>query len=100
MADMAETFNLLPQLADLIQKGGVVGVMLIFCAVLVWEIRRGRRQLHDKNNELAVVYGQRGQLALAVVKLKTVCEEHNIKVDLSDLKDLLPAAMPALANGG
>lgn len=97
---MAETLNLLPQLADLIQKGGVVGVMLIACVALVWEIKRGRKQLHAKNNELAIVYGQRGQLALAVVKCQTLLETHNIKVDLSDLKDLLPAVVvPVLPNG-
>lgn len=96
---MAETLNLLPQLADLIQKGGVVGVMLIACAALVWEVRRGRRQLHQKNNELAVVYGQRDALGLAVVKCKTLLEANDIKVDLSDLKDLLPAVVPALPNG-
>jgi hypothetical protein len=80
----------LPQLAGLIEKGGVVGVLLIVAGVLVWEIKRGRKQLHDMRDDLHVVYGQRDLALLTVVKLKTICEAHKIKVDLSDLKDLLP----------
>lgn len=82
----------IPQLAGIVEKGGVVGVLLIVCAVLVWEIKRGRRLVHDKQDELASVYGQRDLALLAVVKLKTICEAHEIKVDLSDLKELLEKA--------
>lgn len=82
----------LPQLAGLIEKGGVVGVLLIVAGVLVWEIRRGRQHLHDMRDQLHVVYGQRDLALLAVVKLRTICETHKppIKVDLDDLKALLP----------
>lgn len=82
----------IPQLAGIVEKGGIIGLLLIVCAVLVWEIRRGRRLMHERQDELAAVYGQRDLALLAVVKLKTVCEAHDIKVDLSDLQDLLAKA--------
>lgn len=82
---MEAILSALPQLADLIQKGGVTGLMLIIAAVLVYEVRRLRM-------ELGKVYANRDRLALAVVKLKTTCDAHEIKVDLSDLKDLMPEA--------
>lgn len=88
---MDQLLSALPQLAGLIEKGGVVGVMLIACGALVWEIKRGRRQLHDMRNELANVYGQRDRALLMVVKCKTICEANKITVDLSDVKDLIPA---------
>lgn len=90
----------LPQLAGLIEKGGVIGLLLIVCGVLVYEIRRGRRIVHDKQNELAAVYGQRDKALLALVKVKTVCESHNIKVDLSDVDALMKSVAPPLLPGG
>lgn len=90
----------LPQFAGLIEKGGVIGLLLIVCGVLVYEIRRGRRIVHDKQNELAAVYGQRDKALLALVKVKTVCESHNIKVDLSDVDALMKSVAPPLLPGG
>lgn len=80
---METIIGALPQLADLIQKAGVIGVLLIVAGVLVYEVRRLRM-------ELGKVYANRDRLALAVVKLKTTCDAHDIRVDLNDLKDLIP----------
>lgn len=91
---MDPIFAALPQLADLVQKAGVVGVLIIFCGVLAYEIRRGRRREHDIRNELAGVYGQRDKALLMVVKLKTVCEANKIQVDLSDVRDLIDRLAP------
>lgn len=88
---MGDIVGLLPQLAALIEKGGVVGVLLIVCGALVYEIRRSRRIIHDKNGELFNVYGQRDRALLMVVKLRTVCEANKIMVDLTDVRDLLPS---------
>lgn len=88
----------LPQLAGLIEKGGVVGVMLIVCVVLVYEIRRGRTTAHALRGQLQEVYTQRDKALLALMKVKTICEAKNIKVDFSDVEALLPkvAAPPAI----
>lgn len=86
---MEQLLSALPQLVKVIQEAGVVGVMVIAGIGMGYEIARGRKQLHAKNNELAAVYGQRDTLALCVVKLKTICEANKIAVDLSDAQRLL-----------
>lgn len=78
-----DILSAIPQLASLVEKGGVVGLLLLIGGVLVWEVRRLRR-------ELSTVYQQRSRLALFVVKLKTICEMNKIQVDLSDVQNLLP----------
>lgn len=90
---MEAILNSLPQLVDIIQKGGVVGVLLLMCGVLVYEIRRSRRIIHERQNELATVYGQRDRALLAVVKCKTLLEANKIAVDLSDVQAMIPAVI-------
>lgn len=97
---MDSIFGSLPQLAGLIEKGGVIGLLLIVCGVLVYEIKRGRRIAHEKQNELAKVYGQRDKALMALIKVKTVCESHNIKVDLSDVDALMQSVAPPLLSSG
>lgn len=82
----------LPQLVEIVTKGGVVGVLLIVCGVLVYEIKRSRTIIHDKQNELAAVYGQRDRALLAVVKCKTLLEANKIAIDISDVQAMIPAA--------
>lgn len=84
-----DIFAALPQLVALIEKGGVTGLLLLGCGVLVWEIRRGRRVLHAKNDELAKAYGQRDKARLGLVKCKAACDAAGVKVDLSDIAVLL-----------
>lgn len=88
---MDPILSALPQLAGLIEKGGVVGVLLIVCGVLVYEVRRGRRHLHQQVSEMQSVCMQRDRALLAVMKLKTLCEAKGLPVDLRDVQDLLPA---------
>lgn len=87
---MEAILNSLPQLVDIVQKGGVVGVLLLICFVLGYEIKRGRRIIHESRNELHVVYGQRDRALLAVVKCKTLLEANKIAVDLSDVQAMIP----------
>lgn len=84
----------LPQLVALIEKAGVVGLLVIFCAVLIWEIRKGRQRLHDLREEMTKIYGQRDKWRLAYVKCKAACDGANppIRVDLSDLGELVGEA--------
>lgn len=79
----------LPQLAALIEKGGIIGVLLLVCGVLVWEIRRGRERERVKAEELAKVYGQRDKARLALVQCRAACEAAGVKVHLSDLTDII-----------
>lgn len=88
---MEQIISLLPQAAELITKGGVVGVLLLVIGVLIYEIKRGRKQLHAKNNELASIYNQRDRALLMLMKVKTYAEAKGITVDLSDVRDMLPA---------
>lgn len=88
---MEAILSSLPQLVDVIQKAGVVGVLLIACGVLVYEIRRGRTREHNLRSELAAVYGQRDRALLAVVKCKTLLEANKISVDLADVQAMIPA---------
>jgi hypothetical protein len=84
-----DIFGALPQLVGLIEKGGVIGLLVIFCGVLIWEIRRGRETVNKMREELAKVYGQRDRCRLAFVKCKAACDAAQVKVDLSDISDML-----------
>lgn len=75
---MAEIFGLIPQLADLIQKAGVVGLLLLICGVLVWEIRRLR-------SEAVKTYRQRDRARLERERYKSACIAHSLAVDISDI---------------
>jgi hypothetical protein len=93
---MEAILSALPQLVDIIEKGGVPGVLMIVIGVLVYEIRRSRRIIHDKQDELHAVYSQRDVALLAVVKCKTLLEAKDIDVDLSDVQAMIPAVTPRL----
>lgn len=84
-----DLINALPQLVALIEKGGVIGLLMLACAVLVWEIRRGRRLAHEKADELQKIYAQRDRARLALVKCKALCDAAGVKFDLSDMANLL-----------
>lgn len=71
------------QLGPLIEKGGVVALLVLIVVVLAWECWRLRK-------ELGKVYVQRDRALLSVVKCKTVLEARQIQVDLSDIRDLIP----------
>lgn len=82
---MAELFSAIPQLAGLIEKGGIIGLLVIIAAVLIWEVRRLRA-------ELSKCYRERDRWRLAFVRCKGICDAAGTKIDLSDLADLMGEA--------
>jgi hypothetical protein len=86
---VSEIIAALPALSGVIEKGGIIGLLLIVAGVLCWEIVRGRKALAEKATELAKVYAQRDKWRLAFVKCKAACDSAGVKVDLTDLAGLL-----------
>lgn len=78
---MEALISALPGLVDLVQNAGVVGVLLLVCGVLVYEVKRLRA-------ELVLAYRGRDKWRLAYTVCKSACDEAHIKIDLSDLADL------------
>lgn len=76
----------LPALADIIAKGGVVGLMLVVCGVLAWEVMRLRKQSVQ-------VFAERDAYRLAYAVYKQACDAAGLKVDLAALQNL-PIALP------
>ena len=74
----------LPAVAALVEKLGVIGVLLI---AIGWLVNERLRLLR----ELVGAYKQRDRWRLAAVKYKSACDNHEppIKVDVSDLADLM-----------
>jgi hypothetical protein len=83
----SELLTALPQLAALIERLGVIGVLLIAVGWLVYERLRLMK-------EVVKVYSQRDRWRLACVKYKAACDTHNIHVDTTDLADLIEATAP------
>ena len=78
---MGELVNALPQLAGLIEKGGVVGLLVVIAGVLgneVWRLRK----------ELTKQYGLRDKYRLGFAICKAECERAGLKPDLSSLNDV------------
>ena len=78
----AELLAAVPQLAAVVEKLGIVGVLLLLVGFLGWD----RLQ---RMKELAKTYRQRDRWRLAYTKCKAALDAANIKVDLSDLSDLV-----------
>lgn len=79
---MDQLLGWLPQLVSIIEKGGPTGLLLIGLILLGKDYLRLR-------NLLVKVYGQRDKARLGFVKCKAACDAGGVKVDLSDVDDLL-----------
>lgn len=83
---MEAIIGILPQLIDIVNKGGVVGVMLLVTAVLAWEVVRLRK-------DLTKTYARRDQWRTGFTICKAALDFHEIKVDLSPMQDVLKEDM-------
>ena len=74
----------IPQLAGIIEKGGIVGLLVIICAFLLWQLVRYQK-------ELVKAYRERDRWRIAFVKAKATCDNvvPPIKIDLSDLNEIV-----------
>lgn len=79
---MQELFTIIASASGLIEKGGVIGVLLIFCGILVGEVMRLRKLLAD-------VYRQRDKARFALVKARSALSNAGIAIDFSDVSDLI-----------
>ncbi len=66
----------------LIEKGGILAVFLIAGFF-------GYREIQRLRAELAALYKQRDKWRIGFVKCKSALDHANIKVDLSDIADLI-----------
>lgn len=78
---MQEFLTALPAISGLIEKGGVIGVLLVFSSLLVWEIVRLRKLLGK-------TFQQRDKWRLAFVTVKAAADHAGAKYDLTMLADL------------
>ena len=85
---MEALVSALPQFAGLIEKGGVVGLLLIIVAVLVREVLRLRAELTKQ-------YGLRDKYRLGFFACKQALDQAGIKIDLSGMDALLKEGEPA-----
>ncbi len=72
----------LPQLVEIVQKGGVVGVLLLALGVLGYEVIRLRK-------ELTKTYALRDKWRTGFVICKAALDFNSIKVDLASMQDVL-----------
>lgn len=79
---MQELVGGIAALSGVIEKGGIVGVMLILTAFLGWWSHRLRKQL-------AAVYRQRDRCRLISVRYRSHLDAAGIKVDISDILEML-----------
>lgn len=77
-----ELIDQLPKLADLLTKAGVVGVLLLVCGVLVYEVRRLRA-------ELTRTYALRDKWRTGFTICKAALDFNKIGVDLHSMDDVL-----------
>ena len=79
-----EVLTLVPKVADIVEKAGIIGILLVVCGVLGWA-------LWKRTAELSAVYRQRDKWRLAFVQAKSilVAEKLDSRLNLSDMEDLL-----------
>jgi hypothetical protein len=80
---MPEILAAIPQVAALVEKAGVIGLLIAAVVVLAYERMRLLRDLKS-------AYNQRDRWRLACVKYRAACDNAvpPIHVDVSDLADL------------
>jgi len=79
---MQELFTVITGASGLIEKGGVIGVLLIFCGILVGEVVRLRKTLVE-------TYRQRDKARFALVKARAALSSAGIQVDFADVSEFL-----------
>lgn len=75
---MQELIAQLPIISGIVEKGGIIGLLLLIMAVLIWERTRLVK-------ELTSTYRDRDKNRLGFVICKGACDANNIKVDLTPL---------------
>lgn len=73
---------LLPHIQNAAEKLGIVGILLIFVGYLIWDRLRLMKEMRK-------TYQMRDKWRLAYVRAKAVLDANNLKLDLSDMSDLL-----------
>lgn len=76
---MPEWFALVPQLAKIIEQGGVIGMMLIVTVALGWRLSRKERELNRVYGKLDFCRQVRARYFDRLVSL-------GVKVDISDIE--------------
>ena len=79
---MADLIASIPEFAGLIEKAGVIGLLLIVLAVMGKEMYRLRI-------ELTKTYKQRDTYRMGYALCKQACDVANIKVDLHFMNELM-----------
>jgi ribosome-interacting GTPase 1 len=78
----SELLTAIPALAGLVEKAGIIGLLLIVVGMLIYERLRLLK-------ELTKTLSQRDKWRLAYVKCKDALDHHGVKVDLTDLANLI-----------
>jgi hypothetical protein len=75
---MDQLLTALPALAGLIEKGGIVGLLVIFTGTLIWDRIRLMK-------ELKRAYRGRDRARIERERFRSACVAANITVDISDV---------------
>lgn len=72
----------IPQLVDVVLKGGVTGLLIIACFVMAMEIKRLRKQS-------AATFQQRDKARLALTLVRAAADAAGVKYDLRQIDELM-----------
>jgi hypothetical protein len=78
---MQELLNALPVLSGVVDKAGVVGILLGGCIFLGW-------QLDKRRKELIKTYRERDKARMIQNRYKTVLDQRGIDVNVSDIIEM------------
>lgn len=81
---MQEIVSAIPAVSGLIEKGGIIGVMMILIYFLAREVLRLRK-------ELSRTYAERDRERFLAVRYRSALDHAGIKVDVSDVLVMFPA---------
>lgn len=78
---MAEIFGSLAQATGIIEKGGIIGLLVIFCAFLIYE----RFRLMKQNVR---IFRQRDKARMLHIRYKSACDHAGISVATNDIEKM------------
>lgn len=85
---MADILATLTSLSAFIEKGGVIGVLILVICAEAYGLSLGRKAYLELRAELVKTYASRDKYRLGYVVCKTACDAAGLKPDLSALHDL------------
>lgn len=77
----------LPKLVSIVEKGGIIGLLIIVVVALIWVILRYRKDLIEAYQQRDDAWHERDTCRMIRFRYKAELDRAGLKVDISDIME-------------